>query len=120
LRIAKLLIDDATYKEVVFSLHVSYATVAKVSVWLNSGGNGLRNVISKLPVKYDVPKNLSPIPIEFQLPQAAAAFYQYAKASGQNENLEKFLAGVENKQTLDRELRESFSEEFIRTKTKNK
>src|SRR3990172_5004862 len=68
LRIAKLLLSGNTHEEIVKTLHCSFATVAKVSSWLSQGGKGFKEVISKLPVKYEIPKNLPPIPIEFQLP----------------------------------------------------
>ncbi|OGM88721.1 hypothetical protein A2614_00665 [Candidatus Woesebacteria bacterium RIFOXYD1_FULL_40_21] len=114
LRIAKLLLADNTFEEIVRTLHVSYATITKVSMWLSQGGKGLEEVISKLPVKYDMPKNLPPIPLEFQLPNALFALVQYTKAKSQNSRLEKFLEGVKGKEATDRSLKEAFSEEFKR------
>ncbi len=49
LRIAKLLLEDKTYEEVVVAVHTSHATVAKVAAWLSQKGEGFRNVIHKLP-----------------------------------------------------------------------
>lgn len=51
LRIAKLLLQDKTYKEVQDSLHVSQTTIAKIAFWLNHRGEGFRNIIKKLPNK---------------------------------------------------------------------
>src|SRR3990172_6434224 len=51
LRIAKLLLNNVTYEEIVRTVHVSYATIAKVSVWLSQGGEGFKKVIARLPVK---------------------------------------------------------------------
>mgnify|MGYP001558248479 FL=1 len=93
LRIAKLLLNKTTYEEIVSTVHVSYATVAKVSMWLNQGGDGFRDVISKLPIKYEVPKDLPRIPIEFQLPKVLLALAQYSITKSQNRKLEKFHEG---------------------------
>lgn len=118
LRIAKLLLADVTFEEIVRTLHVSYATVAKVSAWLSQGGQGFKEVISKLPVKYNIPKNLPPISIEFQFPKVLLALAQYSKAKNQNRELGKFLEGVNEKENTDRSLRESFAEEFRRKRKK--
>ena len=119
LRIAKLILSDKTHEEITKTLHCSYATISKVSLWLSQGGEGFKKVISKLPVKYDIPKNLPPIPIEFQLPRALFALYQYSRAKNQNELLEKFLEGVREKEVADKSLRETLAEEF-KTKRKEK
>lgn len=49
LRIAKLLLDGMTYHDVGKELHVSYGTVAKISVWLSQRGEGFRAIIKKIP-----------------------------------------------------------------------
>ena len=49
LRIAKLLLQDKTYKEIQESLHVSQTTIAKIGFWLNHRGEGFRAVVKKLP-----------------------------------------------------------------------
>lgn len=63
LRIAKLLLQDKTYKDIQDSLYVSQTTIAKIGFWLNHRGEGFRNIIKKLPNKplrdYD-PLNRSP------------------------------------------------------------
>lgn len=120
LRIAKLLLNEIHYEEIVRTLHVSYATVAKVSTWLGQGGEGFKKVISKLPRKYNLPKNLPATAIEFQIPAVLTALAQYSVAKNQNENLERFLSGVKEKESLDRSLIESFSEEYKLRKSKNK
>jgi len=119
LRIAKLLLSGKTHEEIVKTLHCSYEAVAKVSIWLSKGGNGFRNVISKLPLKYDLPNNLPPIPTEFQLPNVLLALYQYSKAKSQNKRLEDFFEGVKEKEAADREIKELYSGEF-RKKKQNK
>ena len=49
LRIAKLLLQNKTYKEVQDSLHISQTTIAKIAFWLNHRGEGFRNILKKLP-----------------------------------------------------------------------
>lgn len=51
LRIAKLLLQDESYKEIQDSLHVSQTTIAKIAFWLNHRGEGFRSIIKKLPNK---------------------------------------------------------------------
>jgi len=51
LRIAKLLLQDKTYREIQDSLHVSQTTIAKIGFWLNYRGEGFRAIIKKLPNK---------------------------------------------------------------------
>ena len=116
LRIAKFLLNGKTYEEIVKSLHTSYVTVAKVSAWLSQGGKGFKEVISKLPIKYDIPKNLPPVPIELQLPKVLLSVAQYSITQGQNRNLESFLKGVEEKEIINKNFRKMASEEFTKKK----
>ena len=51
LRIAKLLLQDKTYKEIQDSLLVSQTTIAKIAFRLNHRGEGFRAIIKKLPNK---------------------------------------------------------------------
>lgn len=53
LRIAKLLLEQKTYDEVISAVHTSHTTVAKVAAWLNQKGEGFRTVIQKLPKRKD-------------------------------------------------------------------
>ncbi|KKQ97846.1 MAG: TrpR like protein, YerC/YecD [Candidatus Woesebacteria bacterium GW2011_GWB1_39_12] len=115
LRIAKLLIADENQRDISKKLHCSLATVTKVSIWLNEGGEGLKEAVSKLPKRYTYPKKLPPVPIEFHLPQAIIALSQYSLAKKQGKKikeLDHFLKGIENKKILDKSLQEAFDEEF--------
>ncbi|MBI2103558.1 helix-turn-helix domain-containing protein [Candidatus Woesebacteria bacterium] len=120
LRIAKLLLTDKTQREIAKEVHVSIATVTKVSIWLEQKGEGLKSVISKLPDRYKLPKNLPPIPIEFHLPQALLTLAQYGLYKRQTNRLERFSENIEGKKALDEELREMFDEEFRTRKKKRK
>lgn len=117
LRIAKLIILEKTHREIAQNLHCSFATISKVRMWLDQGGAGLRNVISKLPPKYELPKNLPPIPIEFQMLKAVMALAQYSLAKKQNKDIkdiEKMMVNLESKRILDKSLQEAF-DEYYRT-----
>ena len=120
LRIAKLILAGDTQRDISKSLHCSLATVTKVNAWINRGGEGLKNVISKLPQKYDLPDKLPKIPIEFQLPQAILALAQYSIAKRQNKIVEKVWEEIEDKRLLDKQLQEMFSQEFRLLKKKRK
>ncbi len=49
MRIAKLLLQQKTYSEIVDQLGVGEATVAKVAAWLEAKGEGIRKIIHTLP-----------------------------------------------------------------------
>ncbi len=49
LRIAKLLLSDFTYQEIVGTLKVSHVTIAKVASWLKEKGEGFRSVVQQIP-----------------------------------------------------------------------
>ncbi len=49
LRIAKLLLQGATYPEIIRELHCSEVTIARVKVWLDLKGKGLKDILKKLP-----------------------------------------------------------------------
>jgi TrpR-related protein YerC/YecD len=51
LRIAKLLMEGATYQEISQRIYVSHGTVAKIAAWLAEKGDGFRSIIDKLPKK---------------------------------------------------------------------
>lgn len=119
LRIAKLLLEGKTERDIADNLHCSFATIAKVRMWLAEGGEGLRNVISKLPPRYEIPKKLPAIPLEFQLPRLISTFAQYAGAKKQEYLLEKFAKGISSKQVLDRNLQED-TDTIYRERKKNR
>ena len=113
-------VKNENQRDIAKKLHCSVATVTKVSYWLNSGGNGFKKVIEKLPERYEIPKDLPPGPIEFHLPQTLIALTQYSLAKRQTSKLKRFSKEVESKKTLDRNLREMFKEEFSNRKKKQK
>lgn len=117
LRIAKLLLSGKTQREISQEVHSSLATVNKISIWLEEGGEGFKKVIAKLPIKYNLPKKLPRGPIEFHLPQLLLATGQYLVAKSQQTVLEKFKKGIEKKRVLDKSLIQA-SSDYYRIKKK--
>lgn len=116
LRIAKLLLSGSSHREIQEELHTSLATITKVRSWLEKGGEGLKSVIEKLPLKWDIPKKLPRGPIEFYLPQALMALAQYGIAKSQERGAASLLKGAENKEIIDRNLQKYF-DEYYKEKT---
>ena len=112
LRIAKLLLVGEKQRDISLNLRVSIATVTKVNAWLNQKGEGLKQVISRLPQKYDIPINSIGGPLEFHLPEVLAASIQYTFASAQNKKAIRFIEGVNEKSLLDKQLKEISDETY--------
>lgn len=112
LRIAKLLLTGMPQRDVADEVDVSLATVNKVNLWLNKGGEGFKNVIAKLPAKWDIPKKLPRGPIEFHLPQTLLAVVQYSVAKNQDKKVEKFIEMLEEKDTSDRSCQKVIDEYY--------
>jgi TrpR-related protein YerC/YecD len=115
LRIAKLLLKNVSQRDISIRLHISTATVTKVNSWLNQKGDGFREVITRLPIKFNKP--IKPIkgPIEFHLPEILAAGAQYGIASVQNKLPDELIKNVENKKLSDRYLKQA-SEDYYKNK----
>ena len=112
LRIAKLLLVGKNQREIIDELHTSFATINKVKVWINQGGDGFKNVIGKLPLKWDIPKKLPRGPIEYHLPQTLIALAQYGVARNQDKKVMKFVQAIDDKKELDRGLQKIFDEYY--------
>ena len=112
LRIAKLLLNGITHREIQKEIHTSLATITKVRNWLEEGGDGFKNVIARLPLKWEIPEKLPSGPIEFHLPQTLLATVQYAVAKSQDKRGEKFIKAVDEKKNLDRNMQKFFDEYY--------
>ncbi len=120
LRIAKLLLLGKTQREISEKLHCSIATVTKVSIWIEHGGKGFKNVISKLPVKYKLPQNKHyNTPLQYHLPQSLMDLVQYSLAKKQNRKLKDFSYKVSSKKLSDKDLQKTVSNSY-RTKIQNR
>jgi len=112
LRIAKLLLSGMKQREVSSRLSTSIATVTKVNSWLNQKRDGFKNIIKKLPTKYNKPTKTIHGPIEYHLPEAIALSVQYIIADNQNKRVEKLIDNLKSKSTTDKELKEISDEEY--------
>ena len=112
LRIAKLLLENKTQREVAREVKASLATVTKINLWLARGGEGFKKVIARLPKKYEMPKKLPSRPLTFNLPETLLTLASYGLAKNQEQNLKRFFEGVESKAVLDKSLREAFNDQY--------
>lgn len=117
LRIAKLLLKAKTQREISEELHCSFATVAKVNLWLSQRGEGFKKVIAKLPKQYSMPK-LQPRPLTYHLPETLISLAGMALANTQQQRLKKFSDKMADKEMMDKSFQEAIDEDF-RNKTKN-
>ena len=111
LRIAKLLLKAKTQREISEELHCSFATVAKVNLWLNQRGEGFKKVIAKLPKQYSMSK-LPNRPLTYHLPETLIGLAGMALASNQKNRLEKFADAMDDKAIMDRSFSEAIDEDF--------
>jgi TrpR-related protein YerC/YecD len=118
LRIAKLLLAGITQREISSEFHTSLATINKINVWLNERGDGFRNVISNLPLKWKKPTKFSKGPIEYHLPELIIAMGQYVVVDKQERTIKKFIDKVEEKKNQDREIERFNKETYARPRSK--
>lgn len=111
LRIGKLLLSGKTQQEIVQNLHCSFATVAKVNLWLNQKGEGFKKIVAKLPKQYKIPK-LPSGPLTYHLPETLIGLAGMALAENQHRNLEKFTDEMANKAVIDKSFQETATEDF--------
>lgn len=112
LRIAKMLINGTPHRGISRILKASTATVTKVNIWLNSKGDGFKKIISRLPIKYDLPTKVIHGPIEYHLPEVIEAGIQYVIATSQNKKSENLIKSLKDKSNIDRQLKEQFSDYY--------
>lgn len=115
LRIAKLLLSGKTHEEIIEILHCSYATTAKVNLWLNQRGEGFKKIISKLPKQYQMPK-LPNRPLTYHLPETLISLAGIALASKQKKRLEKFADQMDEKAVMDKSFQEAVDEDFRKSR----
>jgi TrpR-related protein YerC/YecD len=119
LRIAKLLLNNLTQRDVAVEVDVSTSTVNKVALWLDKGGDGFKTVIEKLPRKWEIHQKLPRGPIEYHLPQALFAITQLAVTRSQDGKVQEFMKHVKSKEKLDRAIRKE-TNEYYRQKRPDK
>jgi len=106
LRIAKMLLNNEKHRDISRDLRVSIATVTKVNAWLNNKGEGFKKIISRLPIKYDIPTKSIHGPIEYHLPEVLFATAQYLIAKSQDNKSIKLLENLDSKKNIDKELKQ--------------
>ena len=111
LRIAKLLLSGKTHEEIIDILHCSYATTAKVNLWLNQRGEGFKKIISRLPKQYSMPK-LPNRPLTYHLPETLIGLAGMALAGSQKKRLGRFADAMDDKAIMDRSFSEAIDEDF--------
>lgn len=116
LRIAKYLLGDYTHEEIVDELHCGFGTVARVQSWLESGGDGLRKTIARLP-KRKQPAKIKEhfLPAYLRTPELLLEYAQHLQAKGEKTNLQKIISQVNEKAVYDRALKEDL-DNFYRNK----
>lgn len=105
LRIAKLLLSGEKHEEIVKELHCSFATVTKVRIWLENGGEGLKKVIKKLPErnKVYIPKRTPGV--GYGLPDILAHYISSSTTNREKKRLKNFIQNMKQKKSIDKELK---------------
>ena len=115
LRIAKLLLAGKNQEEIIGTLHCSFATIAKVNMWLNQGGEGFKKVIAKLPKRREMPK-FSPRPLTYHLPETLIGLASLALTNQERGRLEKFSDKMDDKTVMDKSFQEAVDEDFRKSR----
>lgn len=117
LGIAKLILSGMTQREISNELHCSFATVAKITMWLNQGGKGFRKVIRELPKKRGVVRYPKKIPgIGHTFPQIMAYAVSVHSRKSQNEILQSFIESTRLKANMDSDFKEELSLNYRKKK----
>lgn len=114
LRIAKRLLAGETQREIQEELKCSFATITKVNLWLNSGGEGLRRIIARLPERIRKPARVGGRP-GYRFPQLLVALAQHTLSERETGRLRKFLDKMDEKAVFDRSFQEAV-DDFYRGK----
>ena len=112
LRIAKLLLEEKKYKEIVDDLHCSYGTIAKVGSWLEEAGEGLKKVIRKLPKRkkeFEFKKDALGY---YGLPQILIGSYLNHLEASERKRIETFLKNAKKKNQLYKAIQQVVDEGF--------
>lgn len=116
LRIAKLLLAGNTHEDIVGELHCSYATITKVRIWLETGGDGFKKVIKKLPKRKNIymPKRIPGS--GYGLPNIMAHYISVYLKGKENKRLGNFVENIREKTSQDQVLKEEISLQFKKLK----
>lgn len=109
LRIAKRLISGQNQRDIQKELKCGFATITKVSLWLQSGGEGLRRIIARLPERKGKPRYVGGRP-GYRLPQLLLAVAQHTLSERETKQLRRFLDKMNEKAVFDRSFQEAVDE----------
>lgn len=117
LRIAKLLIEDLTYEEIMNEMKCSYATIAKISTWLNQSGK-LKEIIKNLPERQ---KNVNFVGNKFRtykLVEALWEDYLNIKANRQRNMVKNLIKNTNLKEIIFDKIQKEVNKFYKKTKKK--
>lgn len=97
LRIAKLLLAGKSQREISTALHTSLVTTNKVSNWLRRSGKGFKEVIEKLPMKWNKPGSFPKGPLEYHLPELIASSAVLFISNSQDKVSKKLIKSLKSK-----------------------
>lgn len=120
LRIAKLLLEGRIHEEITKELRCSFGTVAKVKAWLNEAGDGLKNVLRKLPERkkrYEMKRGILG---HYVLPEVFLASYINYLEGSERKRVENFLKSAEKKKELFETIQQTIDEQFVQQRKARK
>lgn len=112
LRISKLLLGGKSVREIADEVKCSFATIAKVQAWLSEGGDGLKDVIKKLPQRrgrYEIKKGVLG---HYPLPLVFIASYLNSLETAERRRVEELLKNAEKKEEILQGIQEMVDREF--------
>lgn len=113
LGVAKLLLAGKKQEEIIEQLHCGFGIIARVQMWLREGGEGLRNIIMRLPKRKQYSqRKFHVLPAQYRMPQLVMEYIQYLQANHEEKQIKKFLENVDDKAVLDKSLREALNEYY--------
>jgi len=113
LRVAEMLLDDLTYKDIREELKISTATIARVQVWLHESGEGYRKIIERTKAirkrrkKFGKPFQSSGLKKKYPLyfwPQIMFNYWLKNSTQKQKSEMHKILSKVNDKSNALQEL----------------
>lgn len=119
LGIAKLILSDYTYQEIVEALNVSHSTIAKVASWLSEKGEGFRKVLKQIPEKRRLKNSHESSEWERFKRSHSASFWpelilekvEEASVRREDKKLRTTIADLDSKDVINRRIDESYREE---------
>ncbi|MBI4225734.1 hypothetical protein HY612_01340 [Candidatus Roizmanbacteria bacterium] len=119
LRIAKLLVEGRTQREITDEMHCSFATISKMSTWLDEAGFGVKEIVTKLPKRQEEVNFVGNRFRQYRLPEAIWEDYLNLKAFVQQRRVEELMENSKTKKELFDKIQEAVVD-IYKKKSKNK